>query len=512
LAGTIFSSNSLLRQVAIQPGVAKIEDSAFAYCPKIEFVAIPATVTVIGGSAFGRKCPLTTLLVRSDEVNIAGFPSTVVICKNPDVAITGYAAILCNHDVVPPALVKAGIQKAFATAASTPLVPEFMPPQEQPRALHLKEIAQHLQRVLFRGQDKTLDPHIVDIIEIIFVPAMRELFGACAKQSTTMVAAMQKEYQGVREGHLELYADTLRQIRMESTFPELQRRSNQLVIDSKKQQRPQRQLARTITALRKDGEAVANRYDGLFEQVAQKTGSTFHKAGRKGLVRICEKLELSVDGWDPRVVCDLVRGAVECENFTTMINVLRLLRDLDADLKRAAGETGGVEEQIAITRSKGRFGEPTSGGWADIMINFSFADDANKHICEVQLVHKQLYTVRKEMGAHKTYSIFRAALELCEKVGANPEEGADASKLEALKWEDPATLQLQIKQQGTQVTKIAELESQMEEQGAKLVEQVTKIAELESQMEEQDAKNVKLAAQMESLQSALAAIMPAASS
>ena len=37
------------------------------------------------------------------------------------------------------------------------------------------------------------------------------------------------------------------------------------------------------------------------------------------------------------------------------------------------------------------------------------------HICEVQLVHSQLYTVRKNMGAHKTYSVFRAALELLER-------------------------------------------------------------------------------------------------
>ena len=62
------------------------------------------------------------------------------------------------------------------------------------------------------------------------------------------------------------------------------------------------------------------------------------------------------------------------------------------------------------------------GGWA--------------HICEIQLVHVHLYSVRKNMGAHRNYNNFRAALELCEKVGADPEEGSDETVLvlEALVW------------------------------------------------------------------------------
>ena len=95
---------------------------------------------------------------------------------------------------------------------------------------------------------------------------------------------------------------------------------------------------------------------------------------------------------------------------------LRLFRDLDAELG-ATGETGGILEKICITRGKNRFGKPTSGGWADIMLKFYFVEDEGVHICEVQLVHGQLFTVRKNMGAHKTYSIFRAALELLEMLG-----------------------------------------------------------------------------------------------
>ena len=59
-------------------------------------------------------------------------------------------------------------------------------------------------------------------------------------------------------------------------------------------------------------------------------------------------------------------------------------------------------------------------------------------MCEIQLVHAELYSVRKNMGAHGSYTEFRAALELCEKVGVDPEEeGSDAGIRDALAWTPP---------------------------------------------------------------------------
>jgi hypothetical protein len=52
-----------------------------------------------------------------------------------------------------------------------------------------------------------------------------------------------------------------------------------------------------------------------------------------------------------------------------------------------------------------------------------------------------MYTVRKEMGAHTTYSTFRAALELMEMLYLDPEMGCDAEVLEmldALVWKGTA--------------------------------------------------------------------------
>jgi hypothetical protein len=68
------------------------------------------------------------------------------------------------------------------------------------------------------------------------------------------------------------------------------------------------------------------------------------------------------------------------------------------------------------------------------MINFYFDSDERKHIFELQLVHMQLHNVRKNMGAHATYAVFRAALELLKMLEEDPEEGSDGKEQAALEW------------------------------------------------------------------------------
>merc|ERR1711934_598945 len=65
----------------------------------------------------------------------------------------------------------------------------------------------------------------------------------------------------------------------------------------------------------------------------------------------------------------------------------------------------------------GRFRNPTSSGWADLLINFTFVSDPDQHVCEVQLVHEEMLTARKHCNAHKAYAKFRSALELLQTFG-----------------------------------------------------------------------------------------------
>ena len=45
----------------------------------------------------------------------------------------------------------------------------------------------------------------------------------------------------------------------------------------------------------------------------------------------------------------------------------------------------------------------------DVLINLSFNDDENHHICELQIVHSKLYTAREELSRHDSYEWWRSA-------------------------------------------------------------------------------------------------------
>jgi hypothetical protein len=327
--------------------------------------------------------------------------------------------------------------------ASIPNKVDFTPPQQQPRGLRLKVIACILEESLFSipkdGTDveapAVMNAAVGGAIDEDFVPVARKFFADCVVDSRRFVPEMREQYHGVRKGHLSIYADVLDQVRHEPTYAVLQQRSDKLVRDCARLGRPHEQSSKVLSELLQHGEAISKRYNRLMETVVSKTGAKFHKTSRKGLVRIAEKMALTPppNNWKPERMCDIVRGSIECDSFTKMINVVRLLCDLDVKLT-VTGETGGIAEKICITRSKGRFAKPTSGGWGDIMVNYYFEGDVNRHICEVQLVHTQLYTVRKNMGAHATYNLFRSTMELLTMVGEDAEEGTPPEELEALVW------------------------------------------------------------------------------
>ena len=139
-----------------------------------------------------------------------------------------------------------------------------------------------------------------------------------------MVSEMRLRYHSVRKGHLDIYTDTLKQIRRENTFPELQKRSDKLAERCRSLGRPCLQKTASVCGLYCGAEAVQGRYDRLMAMVASKTNTHFHAAPRKGLLRICEKLAMAKER-NVAAILDVVRGAIECQSFSMMINVLRLL-------------------------------------------------------------------------------------------------------------------------------------------------------------------------------------------
>merc|ERR1712070_765977 len=103
-------------------------------------------------------------------------------------------------------------------------------------------------------------------------------------------------------------------------------------------------------------------------------------------------------------------------------------------------------------------------------------------------------------GAHQSYSIFRAALELCEMVGADPEHGSDPSESEALVWfpNEKKTVADVARVTDNEV-KIAALEAQLKAQQQINISHNAKIAALDAEIAAQNAKIAALEIQVSKL-------------
>merc|ERR1719174_532102 len=121
----------------------------------------------------------------------------------------------------------------------------------------------------------------------------------------------------------------------------------------------------------------------------------------KGMGRALEKLVLrpgavskvkaeGLEAVDAKYLVDVLRGSLKCPDFTEIVFMLDLLEMLDVDMgdpKKAEAQGWDLDKfQIRIIHIKDRFNSPTSSGWADAMVNFTFAhDDDTHHIMELQL-------------------------------------------------------------------------------------------------------------------------------
>eukprot|EP00039_Didymoeca_costata_P022557 m.346949 g.346949 ORF g.346949 m.346949 type:complete len:329 (+) comp30824_c0_seq1:617-1603(+) len=157
-----------------------------------------------------------------------------------------------------------------------------------------------------------------------------------------------------------------------------------------------------------------------------------HKEGARLVLKkrstVLQKVGLRPDSenrWKCENIFNLVRGTIQCQQMTALYSVFDLILACDEKLpcERDKKQTRNLlfkkkpsEAKIVVVRISDRFAAPTSGGWAVTIINFYFADDSNKHICEIQLVHSQLMAVRKQLDAHVAYNQFKAARDLLESI------------------------------------------------------------------------------------------------
>ena len=269
------------------------------------------------------------------------------------------------------------------------------------------------------------------------------------RASKAAQAVLLELYEQARQMSLENYRGALLRCRREPTFFEYETQSHRLRKALAKRAEACRQLETSLPRLIQQAAAIEPTFIEFVELLAQRTRATASRAPLKGAWRALEKMALRpgaipADGvanapsvetlaelLDASRLFDLLRGSVKCTDFTQLVAVLDLLQLLDDELgnKRKAESMGLELERFAIRlhRLKCRFTTPTSGGWADALINFSFVHDPHAHVCELQLQHEALLVIRKEGKAHEAYSDFRSAFEVLEAIGTPPPDVFDES-------------------------------------------------------------------------------------
>ena len=301
----------------------------------------------------------------------------------------------------------------------------------------------------------------IDTLErawVLFSPLVQQMYAKIVKviaASPTLADVLLEVYMVMKASFLRDYRQQLLRARRDNTYLEFAEMSTTLRASVEAQRRPCRQQPPraegtevvdgvgeidakeskekegavvvgdpvSFPQVLRDARNLRARFDRFITTLASRSASEVQKAPLKGAWRALEKIVLSpkaAEQLDAGGMCDVLRGSVKSKDFVCLCTALQLLHSLDEQL--GEGVPGMEEDRIRLVRIKDRFEKPTSGGWADMLVNFTFADDESQHVCELQLQHEMLLVVRKEGGAHAAYNNFRSALELLESVGKPPND------------------------------------------------------------------------------------------
>ena len=333
---------------------------------------------------------------------------------------------------------------------------------------------------------------------------------AAARASEAFVTVLKSVYEHERIGSLKNYSRQLSRVRTEATYFEYRFLLDEITpkLEPRRAECVQRI---TTTSSRDAGSAgapattltgVSDSFMDLFEHAAKRkqkfdqflaliarlTGANAQAAPLKGGWRALEKMVFQAGRekggpLDASRLCDVLRGALNCKSFVEVVSVVDLLMLLDTSLSDAEdatrAESVDAQFHIRMLRVKDRFNTPTSGGWADLLINFVFVDDTQEHVMELQVQHETLLRVRKEGSAHEKYAAFRTAFELLETIERPPSD--EASSLALLNHRSSSILPSFVAEQ-----RIAELEDRAKQQEDRIEALEQQVAELQSALQ---AKN-----------------------
>ena len=211
-----------------------------------------------------------------------------------------------------------------------------------------------------------------------------------------------------------------------------------------------------ILDIHRAGNTVLPRFKRFVQDIADGTKCEFGAGPRKKLWRTIEKRGISTDVGaslrDGSAVIDIVRGTIIMDDFGNGNQFLDFLLGCDASEGSEFEATGYAERHgnITIVRAKNKWAKPAAGGWCCGQIYFYFADDPDRHICELQVVDGRMQRQRKSIPnqAYDKYSRNRCFRELLGVVNEQDRLAAEAKENGRQAADEPVVAPLRVPQSG----------------------------------------------------------------
>merc|ERR1711920_271157 len=172
----------------------------------------------------------------------------------------------------------------------------------------------------------------------------------------------------------------------------------------RQQLEPGRRKIEALLPLYREAFITNTRLQVLGRRLVKETGAVMLVPPLKKMWRSLEKMSLKYANDGDQAAArlkDIARLAIQ-GNMKQLLAVYKMLWEIP---------------DVQIVSIENRFATPPPSGWADCQLMLTFTEDEKHHICEIQLVHPQLFLVRDSMGAHKEYVKLRCAGELLNVYG-----------------------------------------------------------------------------------------------
>jgi serine/threonine protein kinase len=295
---------------------------------------------------------------------------------------------------------------------------DWLPPSERDEAIPLKENIQQLQDLLVRTSKWTDDQR--NSVEQ-HIKYAKTFLDECKRKTVNDLDTLKHVRLKLETKYVATYKAVSDLLKDEAAWSDILKLGQ---LNESENDTTFCQSRNGLIAMYEDAVLIQPTFDRIFTEIASECNGTFTSVTPKRMFRALEKTvmkppnDMNLNRADN--VCDVIRGMLVFFNFEDMCQGIELMKS---------------HKDIVVMRTKDRFSNPTSGGWMDHVNNVRFKSDRNRHVCEIQFVHKSLLVVREALGGHHVYNYFRSAMELLESHGALGMEGgvSGTSNVESVK-------------------------------------------------------------------------------